>query len=137
METQTYNGWTNRATWLVPLHFEDFFNDMIRDEIESNDGDKEKALSNIRDNIEITVKEIFDEEVEKITNSFVKDLIVLDDINYTEIAENLSEDIFKEYFQEKIDEAIDLKNSFDEETNERDIESCEIEIERLKELMNS
>lgn len=132
MSDNKYNGWTNRATWLVPLHFESSFDDFIKEAIEENDGDKDKALEAIRDYIESTVNEIYDEEVAKIENIFVSDLIDKDNINFTEIAEHLSGDIFNEYFQDKIDEALDLKNSFDEETNERDIESCDIEIERLK-----
>lgn len=137
---EKYNGWTNRATWLVPLHFNDYFDDFIKEAIEENNGDREKSLESIRDHIEFIVNEIYEQEIEKITNSFINDLIDKDYINYTEIAENLSQDIFKEWYDEKIQETKEQLEELQDATNcEKDsqeniqnIKSCEIELKRLE-----
>ncbi|MHA1432931.1 MAG: DUF7249 family protein [Candidatus Heimdallarchaeota archaeon] len=62
----TYNGWTNRATWLVNIHFNP-----------ENQGDLDFA------------KETIEEAEENLENAFLKDFIDLSEINWEELEEAL------------------------------------------------
>ena len=65
----TYNGWTNRATWLVWLHFE----------------------INSKSDLEYA-REHIEQLEESITNNFLRDFVDFSSINWSEIEANLIED---------------------------------------------
>lgn len=73
-----YNGWTNRATWLVNLWFGENLGMM------QEDGEEVSA-----DYIESMITEYVDEIVP--TSSFIADLIDLNEINWDELAAHYNE----------------------------------------------
>ena len=79
--TTTYNGWANRATWLVALHFD---LDNIFEDVENRD---ELASS-----IEALVSDlVYEQEQQQPPNGFVADLVpsassAADTIDYDELA---------------------------------------------------
>ena len=68
MSDNTYNGWTNRATWLVNV----WFNPESRDDVES-------ALYAI-------------EEAEEAIPAFMRDFLCTDEINWDELMEHFEEE---------------------------------------------
>jgi hypothetical protein len=80
MKNEGYNGWTNRATWLVAIHF----NPETRGDVE-------------------TAKQWLEEEAEKL-NSFFSDLVDLNEINWRELEETVQDDE-EETDEEETDEA--------------------------------
>jgi len=66
MENNTYNGWTNRATWLVNLHF----NPETKEDLD-------------------TAKSYIEEAEENLEDAFLKDFIDLSEINWEELEETL------------------------------------------------
>ena len=94
MDTQKYNGWTNYATWLVNLHFEnlDFteevdsgvFDDMSKDDIRCH------VASLIQEYVEMYL-----DEVCAVTNSLVQDCInaTIIDVDWHDIADHYVDDI--------------------------------------------
>jgi hypothetical protein len=75
MSNEKYNGWTNRETWLVNLHWGEVI-DEVFDEID---------LQTLADCIEDFVWERLDEELT--TNSIFRDFIDLAVVNWRELAE--------------------------------------------------
>ena len=69
-----YNGWTNRETWLVNLHFGDYFQEV------AEDGQQLMA-----DYIEQTIWDLFDEAN---LPPFFADMIDLGVVNWKELAEH-------------------------------------------------
>jgi hypothetical protein len=69
-----YNGWTNRETWLVNLHFGDYFQEV------AEDGQQLMA-----DYIEQTVWDLFDEAD---IPPFFADMINLGIVNWRELSEH-------------------------------------------------
>mgnify|MGYP000627231446 CR=1 FL=1 len=69
-----YNGWTNRETWLVNLHFGDYFQEV------AEDGEQVMA-----DYIEQTVWDLFDEAN---IPPFFSDMIDLGIVNWKELEEH-------------------------------------------------
>lgn len=65
----SYNGWTNRETWLVNLYY---------------NPETKSDLNSIKDQVE--------EAEENIENDFIKDFIDLSLINWEELEENLEDD---------------------------------------------
>jgi len=74
----TYNGWTNRETWVINLHFGEYFQDV------ANDGQQLLA-----DYMEGTLWEMLEEA--NIPPVFL-DLIDLGVVNWHELAEAYNED---------------------------------------------
>ena len=64
MSDRTYNGWTNRATWLVNV----WFNPESREDVESARYAIEEATESIPD--------------------FMRDFLCTDEINWAELAEH-------------------------------------------------
>ena len=94
MDTQKYNGWTNYATWLVNLHFDNLD---FTDEVESgcfDNMDKDDIhchlASWIQDYVESYLDEFFDTD-----NCFVRDLIntTFNDVDWHDIADHYVDDI--------------------------------------------
>ncbi|MEH6637106.1 MAG: hypothetical protein V7700_16420 [Halioglobus sp.] len=71
----TYNGWTNRETWLVNIWFMDSF-----------DGERVSAES-LRDRVDEYVEEIVP------SASFVTDMLDLGLIDWTELADTHNSDL--------------------------------------------
>jgi hypothetical protein len=67
MTDRTYNGWTNRATWLVSV----WFNPETREDVES----ARYAI----------------EEAEESVPDFMRDFLCTDEINWTELLEHFEE----------------------------------------------
>jgi hypothetical protein len=67
MTDRTYNGWTNRATWLVNV----WFNPETREDVESARYAIEEAEESIPD--------------------FMRDFLCTDEINWTELLEHFEE----------------------------------------------
>ena len=72
----SYNGWTNRNTWLVNVWYGDMFHDMAQEGI-------------ILDSayIESFVTELIEEQTQNL-DGFVKDLIDFSGINWDELADS-------------------------------------------------
>lgn len=81
----SYNGWTNRETWLVNLHFGDGFIDLVIESQEPVTPDQIEAC------IEDYVAEALSEG-----NIFISDLLDLGAINYHELAEAFNSEIEEE-----------------------------------------
>ncbi len=67
-DANTYNGWTNRATWLVNM----WFNPESRADLEAAREQIEEASDNIPD--------------------FLRDFLCTDEINWSELEEHFSEE---------------------------------------------
>jgi len=97
MDTQKYNGWTNHATWLCNLWFDDLsslFEDHIEDLSDEHDS-KDELLDTLSEWIEQHV----DEYVEMIVDErvgFVMDLVgsAFREIDFRDIAEHYVDDVW-------------------------------------------
>lgn len=69
-----YNGWTNRETWLVNVHFGDYFQEVAED--------GQQLMAN---HIEETVWDLFEEAN---IPPFFQDMIDLGVVNWQELAEH-------------------------------------------------
>lgn len=83
---ETYNGWSNRETWLVNLYFGDAFEEYIREEIEENEN-KWDAY-NIGEAYKDFVLSFIEEELENLS-PFLSDFIDLSKIEWYELGENV------------------------------------------------
>jgi uncharacterized protein YpuA (DUF1002 family) len=92
LTNEKYNGWTNRETWLVNLHFGDSFDSIIREEAEDS------SSSDLAEAIEVIKADEFADEQSK--NQEIGDVI-------QDIA-----DRYKEFFEEMIYEDINGLSSF-------------------------
>ena len=109
----TYNGWSNRETWLVNLYFGDSFADMIRSEIADggyaddvaalkegfyDEADKKQYVGQMIDDIakryEDDAYEYIQPELDKLSG-FLSDLIDLESINWFELARDVVYDNFE------------------------------------------
>ena len=69
MTRDTYNGWTNRETWLVNV----WFNPESRADVES-------------------AREMLDEQYDAIPNGPLKDMVSLSDVNWDELLAHFDEE---------------------------------------------
>lgn len=102
----TYNGWTNYATWRINLEvfdgmsIEDFNDDIIRYDI--NDPDDAKELEAERDNIIDNVSEGLEEFVTELMEQQGSGLALdyamafVNDVNWNEIATSMYNDYIDE-----------------------------------------
>jgi len=94
MDTQKYNGWTNYATWLCNLWFDDFdFSDDIEDLSDDCDS-KMELLPLIENIIELYVEAYMDSAIDE-QHGFVSDLIqcAYENIDFRDIAEHYVDDV--------------------------------------------
>ena len=94
MDTQKYNGWTNYATWLVNLHFDNLD---FTDEVESGVFDDMDA-DDIGCHVAAWIQEHVDTILDEVADSrccFVQDLIncTLNDVDWHDIAFHYIDDI--------------------------------------------
>lgn len=94
MDTQKYNGWTNYATWMVNLHFENLD---FTDEVDSGVFDGMNAFD-VRCHVASLIQEYVEmylDEVVDITNCFVQDVInaTINDVDWHDIADHYVDDI--------------------------------------------
>lgn len=102
-ESKTYNGYTNRDTWLVNLWFETSFmalaEQYVRDEmLTAEDKEDFQHVRNLAENFCSLVEDAI--EVDRTYDGYVKDIIqsTLQCINYHELAEDyLGDALPKEY----------------------------------------
>lgn len=79
MNTHTYNGWTNRETWLVNLHFgdsTDYINEMAHD-VRGDVDEMAEAIKNM----------VYDFVEEQTMNIFINDMMNLSSVDWQELAE--------------------------------------------------
>jgi hypothetical protein len=96
MDSNEYNGWTNRATWVVNLHYGDS-EEWLQEMVENAEGDVDKLADYLREEISNQVQEAIGD------NMFLSDLINLNDINWGELA-NAYNDSFWEEDEEETEE---------------------------------
>ncbi len=77
-----YNGWTNRNTWLINLHF----GDSIREEMEDD-------ASTTSENIQDFIMDILGNTALN-SDSIIRDFIDFDAINWQEIYETIASEVF-------------------------------------------
>jgi len=77
-----YNGWTNRNTWLINLHF----GDAIREELEED-------ASNTAETIENFITDILQYQEEN-AHSVIRDFIDTSNINWYEIYDTIAREVF-------------------------------------------
>lgn len=88
MTNETYNGWTNRITWLTALHFDTTFQEIIEQMKEDNeDLENPLGIDEVANAFQDLVEEFISEEVESLS-VFLQDALDLSSIEYYEIAEN-------------------------------------------------
>lgn len=94
----TYNGWANRETWLVNLHFSENLEDLVKECVESeviNVEDKRgEVIYEIADYCKDYIEDMLEEEVNGLS-SFIRDYLDFSLIEWHEIATNLYDDIIK------------------------------------------
>ena len=82
MQNTDYNGWTNRNTWLINLHF----GDCIREEMLE---DASTSVENIQDFIiDILGNSALN------ADSILRDFLDFDGINWHELYETIGHDVF-------------------------------------------
>jgi hypothetical protein len=97
MDTQKYNGWTNYATWLCNLWFDDF-TPLFEDHIEDL-SDEHEDKADLLNTLEMWIKDDVNEYVESIVDErvgFVMDLVgsAFKDIDFRDIAEHYVDDVW-------------------------------------------
>lgn len=88
-ESERYNGWRNRATWLFSLWFADSMDvtTVIRDGMEPEE---------MLDAVETYARETWEEAIDELSlPNWLTDFLD-DDIDFREVAESLCEDLEKE-----------------------------------------
>ncbi|ALO79436.1 hypothetical protein HOBO_276 [Bacillus phage Hobo] len=115
--TNTYNGWANRETWLVNVHFGNELTSYIVEQATDGIIDITQDEGTIRTDIERTCESYFDDMLEEELNglgSFLSDYIDLSLIDWDEIAEHIYSDDIKNM----IDELEASENEEEEEEEE-------------------
>ncbi|QFP93420.1 UNVERIFIED_ORG: hypothetical protein Xoosp15_155 [Xanthomonas phage Xoo-sp15] len=101
--TNTYNGWANRETWLVNLHFGNELTSYIVEQATDGVIDITQDEGTIRTDIERSCESYFDDMIEEELNglgSFLSDYLDLSLIEWDEIAENIYSDDIKTMIDE-------------------------------------
>lgn len=83
---ETYNGWTNRETWLVSLHFGDDFAEYIEEEL--NENRNEWDAWEVGEKIREYVFSAINEELNNLS-IFLRDMIDLNAIDWEELGESV------------------------------------------------
>ncbi|UJH95734.1 hypothetical protein [Bacillus phage vB_BtM_BMBsp2] len=93
--TNTYNGWANRETWLVNLYFGEVLTSYIVESATDGNIDLTEDEGTIRTEIERACESYVDDMLEEELHglgSFLKDYIDLSLIEWDEIAEHIYSD---------------------------------------------
>ncbi|AHN66498.1 hypothetical protein Bcp1_021 [Bacillus phage Bcp1] len=101
--TNTYNGWANRETWLVNLHFGEELTSYIVEQATDGIIDLTQDEGTIRTEIEGNCSEYLDMILEEELNglgSFLTDYLDLGRIEWDEIAEVIYSDDIKNMIDE-------------------------------------
>lgn len=99
MQNETYNGWRNRETWLVPLWWETC-------PIESIEADtKEEAIESLAEQLESLFDELAEQEHSIPLASLLGDLLqgACSRIDWREIAEHWIDDVELNLSEEKVE----------------------------------
>jgi hypothetical protein len=96
MTDTTYNGWTNRETWLTNLHFEHFTPIFQEDTEEGifDEMDADEILEEVAEYIETFVDDYISESVPT-TDNFIADVIqsFINEVDWRDIAQHYVADI--------------------------------------------
>ena len=84
MKTTDYNGWTNRNTWLMNLHF----GEIIREEIQEDAATTSEMIENF-------ISDLLNEDIANVP-MFISDFIDMSEINWGEIWEHHCMAVFYE-----------------------------------------
>lgn len=95
MSDNTYNGWTNRETWVVNLHFGDS-EETLQEMVNDANGD----LGRLATMLEDWVQEYVDEIVKDI---FISDMLNLNDVDWWELAATYHDTYWQEEEEEEDD----------------------------------
>jgi hypothetical protein len=95
MNSNGYNGWANRSTWVVGLHFGDD-TEYIAEMAQQVHGDVDDMADAIKD----MVLDYIDENLGD--NLFIRDLMTTSEIDWRELAENWLSDYQEE--EEEVEE---------------------------------
>lgn len=87
------NGWTNRETWLVELYFGDTIREDLQEKINYEEIDKDTTMLYLANHVEAFMSSYLDDELENVTNGFLKDMIDLSAIDYIDLVETYSADL--------------------------------------------
>lgn len=87
MKQDTYNGWTNRETWLVNL----YWSDNLKFEVDQLIENGETESYDIAESVKNTFEDIMDEYIENLP-PFITDFIDFGLISWIELVEAWKED---------------------------------------------
>ena len=92
MNNETYNGWTNYATWRVNLEMidSDYYTDWLEDNAEYYEDDIDEHIYVLKETLENDVASYLEEQGQGLTLDYA--LAFLDDVNWYEIAEHIYND---------------------------------------------
>lgn len=101
MKNETYNGWTNYATWRVNLELidSDYYYEVLNG---NTDFSNNNALETNKDDIIYDLSVIIKEDIENHLNDLGTGTVLsyalafVDDVNYYEIAKHIVSDIITE-----------------------------------------
>lgn len=88
MNNDGYNGFVNRETWIVNLHFGDFLTEDIQD-LYNDDAWQTDDHEEITDHVARYVEQFVLDQLEEVRNGpnvFVRDLVNDEEIDYGELA---------------------------------------------------
>ena len=93
MNNETYNGWTNYATWRINLEMidSDYWMDTIEAEFDEEElQDKDEVVYKLSRELQRDIEEYLEEQGQEVTLDYA--LAFVSDVNWYEIAEHIYND---------------------------------------------
>jgi hypothetical protein len=94
MNQEKYNGWTNRETWLVNLHYSNIIDTNVNEFIYNEETEEHRQVT--RAEIATYIEELFDILIEEQWDqipSFFQDMIDLSLIDWYDLAEQYIDEV--------------------------------------------
>ena len=94
MTQEKYNGWTNRETWLVNLHFDNFIETHIQEYLyhEETEEHRQATRQEVADQIKLVVEAYLEQELNNLS-TFLSDILDLSLIDWYDLAENYVDEV--------------------------------------------